>query len=35
MERIRKEILNSYCFENVRKSHKDFNAFAESKIIPI
>ena len=35
MERVKNEILNSYNFSLVRKMHKDFLSWAESKVIPI
>lgn len=35
MERVKNEILSSYNFSIVRKMHKDFLSWAESKIIPI
>ena len=35
MERVKNEILNSYVFSLVKKMHKDFLSWAESKIIPI
>ena len=35
MDRIKNEILNSYCFSLLKKKHSDFMSFAESKIIPV
>lgn len=35
IDRVKSEILNSYNFSVVKKMHKDFYAWAESKIIPI
>ena len=35
MDRIKNEILNSYCFSLLKKSHPDFLSYAESKIVPV
>lgn len=35
IDRVKNEILNSFNFSVVKKMHKDFFAWAESKIIPI
>lgn len=35
MERFKKEVIASPCFDEVRKSRPDFNEFISSKIVPI
>ena len=35
MDRVREEILSSFCFAEVKNLHDDFQAFAESKLVPI
>jgi len=35
MERLKREILESQCFDNVKKEHPDFLSFVETKIEPI
>lgn len=35
MERFKKEVIASPCFDEVRKMHNNFNDFINSKIVPI
>ena len=35
MERFKKEVIASPCFDFVRKMHDNFNDFINSKIVPI
>lgn len=35
IERFKKEIIESPCFDNLRKKHTDFDAFIDRMIVPI
>ena len=35
IDRVREEIFSSFCFSKLKELHPDFQAFAESKIVPI
>lgn len=35
MERLKREIFESQCFDYVKKEHPDFLSFVESKIEPV